>query len=688
MLDSLTGGRKISDMTNISSLSDLNDLSKVFIPVMDGSESVSKDKSKSLTLSALKSAIETELASFIEISCLEFTDLYNNGGLIPGISYCLKDFISYMYIPGSIYSLNDERITLTNVAILGSDYLDIHPILTATTAYQYGNGYLKEYPWIEVDWSPIDSTYYESRMPGEAFPYGVITRMKDTRRNIETEFDYLNAVVRSPGFGNIQHAPERAGTDLITNGTAMGFFRYQQLGDAQPQYSHRFIYNMRGTSEALNTFFDQFLVKDIGTRRVDTLVPEIYTKNGSSVPLLIVKHYIYSQEASLGAITNNNSYFYGYFLYRTWLNSIDDKGIGNSISDEVRNIYIGRSPITSRESAPWRSSNVPLVVVTSPYKAEFRPTSEERMGSLYEGTRSVKQGYRNISIRDSDMIYIGRKSILDEGIVDSVVNIDACFGINLLEHYGRCMFDHVYFSDFTYASDINISRSAYLSIAKICNSKIDNGWDLRLNTILDSKISRAESMIQLYNTSIIVNSKFENIYCESTINDNKEDTSGIYGNAGSILDNVYDSEFSFVGGINNNNNFIPTDGVLEMRKCSISYVKQITLCIGKSYTATPVFDRSYFITLDNIMSAPDPTNNFIMSTFPWVVQGLKFSSDGVNGVVLTATSPTSKPKEEDPYVFLPNKNLDILYNSTTREILRYYGGWKYNSECSIYCSNL
>lgn len=704
MLDSLTGGRKISDMEKVSKLSDLVNPDKVFIPMMDGNESQPKKKSKSLSLAVLKASIEAELASFVDITCQEFTNLYKNGGLNPGTSYCLIDFKSYMRIPGSLASPIDAHKNYTNIDFLGSSYTEIHPVLTASTPYTYGIGTLKEFPWIQVVWLPITQSteyYGYGRMPDQAYTYGVIAKMMDPSRNIECEFDYINAVVRAPGKGLINHLPYRSnareqGSTRLYQGSGFGFFKYNgATGDSKPNY-HRWLNygpssHMQLIDGGVSAFLDQFLGgNDGGIRRTSGIYSTVNLFDG----VWSRQYPNFCPVSALGNMvdefvpTGGNKYEY-YTLRDVLMPIMNNYGYGNAYIDEVRNIFIGRSPITPSMNY-WCMSNVPLVVMSQKCGYEAETSNANSIGTVRFTGAMGYYAFRNIYIKDSDMIYIGR--VADSGgnrrtIVDSEVHICCSFAIGIFRHYGEIKIDHCYFCNFDYLEYFTMMNSSYCLIMDAEHTEIDNANRVVLATIMDSRISRCFGLLQLFYESFIKDSEFIDIWSTYQIEEHNY-FDYVYGKFGNIVDNVYSSKIHHIRGLNCNKQFIPVYGVLELRDVEIGYAGCVALCIGNNYKTAPVFDAMTWLDATAIKTNQTPTNNFDMRNYCWVMQGCSIHSDGANDIIVTANnSILSDLSSDNPYAIVPVSGFDILYNSVKSKIIRYCMGYQYPAQNYVYCLN-
>lgn len=675
--DTISGGVRVSEMDPITDLSQ-EILEHILIPTVDinGNNKIPK----SISMKVLRDGFKEDFAGYHAITCAAFINLMNNAGLDPNIKYVLSDFKSYMWVPGMLRSSNDVFNTMNNVDVLADEYIDIHPVLTASTPSTLNErGFLMEYPHIQIVWKYIKTTdpyYGNGRFPNQAYSLGIIDRMIDTVRNIDCGFDYINAVVRIPGMGGCYIPPAVRTRAAIINPTE--YFEVARFFGNQYRNGSFYAPNNGAADWSpiadnkvnfLEEFYDLFL----RGRADETEVSEI--------PKLELQYYdrgITSTKANSDDYINNsrsfdNLAFWGadnieqgriatFFCYRDFFFKP-----GNDKANKVKNIFIDRSPIiTDTTHNYYRKSNVPIVILAGG-RYFFDGANVQKYG-YYQGSYE----FSDIHIYKSDFIYIGRHDQLHHNIAS--IDIQYSFGINLSKVHGNCKIVESNFLKIYELSNTSFFRVHYSAGWKIINSNLDRCCNIRVSQIINSKLFRCTDIATLYRGSYISNSELSNVSINNLEHRVTELSNlGVhkYGYIGNIFDIVSNCKFDFLNGFNNNKSFMTVEGVVGLINCEFSHLGKLLIALGTNVALD--FNPSNTAYRADVTFPSNPTNNFSMIDYPWLVDSLKVRGDGENwdlALCWKINSEGSPLSVSYPYPFCPIKHLNILYNMQNKIIMR------------------
>lgn len=590
-IDNLTGTRKVSSLPQLT-VTNMTKGKSVNVPAAHNGKTYMVDISKMLQGDVLK------------VTRAQLTSLMNSGSLIPGSTYILEGFISYTY-PGTNSKSSGYSIP-TNYDILGkSNYIQITPVLTAVSTSELSRtGRLLEYPNIEIGFllNPGADSYYaksSGRLPDKAYENGVITYMHDKSRNIYCEFDFINGVVMHRG----RH---------YLSGTAfkMDMEEYPNFFLREGEYNlHESLvgvndflqnYSSKITTESFRSTYRAFSTQSVGG--------EISTNNmrSSNAQVYGSRYFDYNSKED-GTLDRkytreapSDSYKSGHWTVAHLMR--DMLGYNNSRTTSSKNIFISRSECDL--STRYFLSNVPSVILESAlyYRLYLDPADSQWKTTLLRYASYKSPVFRNLTIKNSDFIYINQTLLNDDDelesdptVLDNNIEITNSYGIYLNRLRGTVKVDHSLFVTLTETEDSSITKGCYIYCRTLLRSSFNSVSNYRVQHTVNSELKYVYGLLG-GNGSSILDSVLKHIGCYGNNSIGKWDI--YYRSAIDILTNV---NFQKVNQINSNQD--PGKSIMiSYKDCNFSdlNVLRVGFTSCTSYSSTAIEDSSTAIKLTDL----------------------------------------------------------------------------------------
>lgn len=639
-MDKLTGTVPISSLPEVSEFINI----KVSMPGINKSDG---NNAVQVPLDKILNYLQENSEKSEKVTCNELKSKISSNSLIPGMTYELVDYKSFMKVPGVKADSTDY---LHNVGLLRFNYIQITPQIVALSSNKLSNvGKLLEFPDIEIgflfglsvnDYINYDPYYNPSRFPAEAFSYGIITYMWDKRRNIKCEFDFINSIVLTGGEGicNKVLVDDYAQTELqVLSYSAHRFFPYQagikaynNGGDWDPTNTYKaatpeeIVIDHKGSVLLFNSYF---LNNPKFTRFLSEMNGKYVSTNGGYVKSKSID--LKCNLPALGGGAYSDSSMLVAYLWR-------DAFFNDSMRpNKVYNIFVGRSPINTSYSF-FSMSNVASVIMGQSSKGTLIAPNHLSWSSSSSYNRDETN---NIKIVDSDFIKVG--------ICIGKLEFDKSFGISINGAFGNNSFSNCYFTRFDTIKDSELYSVCYCSLEEVTGSKFNKVVNSRIRLIEDSTLDVCSNIISMSEYSCIINSRLSNVFnClaplvgsdrtldktegESTT---KYSLTNYYGTGSNFISSVIDCEISMCDGLNNNGVTMLPLGSIAYKSCKFTGFASLIFCMANNcgtYNFSYVKNTIMTFSSDGINSTSTyPSNNYSFpQADPIFVENFEFSGSG------------------------------------------------------------
>lgn len=580
MIDKITGTTKVSSLETLNNIdSILSEYSyDIFLPAVKYQLNY---KSCKISIKSIVKYLQNYANTLSNVTVSQLRGLINNGNLIPGVKYCIENYVSVTYINmcrcSENKSFRPKNIDFPNTSL----YHTITPVITAITPTKLNNiGYLLEYPDIEIGFKffesgtpdASDSYYTLDKFPAEAFNYGIITFMEDKSRNIKCNFDIINGMFATGGKGNCYYPNFKANNYTYANveiSKPQKFFPVQRvIDDGDPQESdqlnasgdwggwyHEF--HTKGLDTFINTFLNSDEFEALGTTIIDTRRSIL----GNSSNQLSRINRLPAETFGTGNTAHTKYYIYRYY------DAFFDNETGAPRSKSL-NVNIDRSPLvanTTTSLMEMNLSNIPCILFGQNQVGEIVGS----VLSVTSTTPSDGKSPRNVSIQSSDFVHIDK-------CYKGTIKIDHCIGIDITLTNGDNSLSYCFYDRFSTVNNSRIYDLHYSTIKNIESCNISTCVNLRLFSIDSSTIRESSDILQYYGKRIC-NSNIDKVFNPTNVDYTLEPSNELtqlnpedkFPRCASSFSDLIGCSIEDIIGFNNNGYYMPLFSSFSLIDCRI-----------------------------------------------------------------------------------------------------------------------